>query len=152
MIVKKIEEAIEQKLADFGFDLIGVEYIVGKGGKSRNVLKVFIDKAGGVTIDDCAKASYLIDKDIAEVFNEDTAYFLEVSSPGIDRKLKKMKDFQKAVGKLCKIVLHEKVDDEIVFKGTIIEAEDNMVTIEIDGERKKIPFSNIKKAKLDLNL
>lgn len=149
MIEKKIEEAIEQKLADFGFDLIGVEYIVGKG---RNVLKVFIDKADGVTIDDCAKASYLIDKDIAEVFNEDTAYFLEVSSPGLDRKLKKMKDFQKAAGKFCKIVLHEKVDDEIVFKGTIIEAEADIVTIDIEGERKRIPFSNIKKAKLDFNL
>ena len=98
---KKIEEKVEKLVEPFaeqlGYELVGVEYEVKKG--SDNELVIYIDKDGGVDLDDCEKLSRLIDEPIDELDPIEEAYVLCVSSPGLDRPLKTDKDFKRAVGK-----------------------------------------------------
>lgn len=99
-LLVRLEQLILPILASYGLELADLEL---KGEGRRHMLRVFIDKPGGVTLDDCAEVS----RDVSALFEvEDPiegAYTLEVSSPGLDRPLKKPRDFERQIGRLVRI-------------------------------------------------
>jgi len=144
-VAPRVAELIEPALEDMGFELVDVEFLSRQG---RWVLQLFIDKEGGVTIEDCARVSRefgdLIDsRDII-----DHAYVLEVSSPGIDRPLKKIKDFQKAVGSKVKVRTGNPVDGRANFTGYLETMEGDLITMNVEGVRVSFRIGDLEKANL----
>ena len=123
-----------------GFELVDVEY-VKEGGTWY--LRAYIDKEGGITVDDCEIVSRAFsDRLDAEDFIDD-AYIMEVSSPGLDRPLKKDKDYERSIGKLVEIRTYRPIEKQKEFCGVLTAYDRSSVTIEEDGtprtfEKKEI--------------
>ena len=117
---KKVTEVVEELaipiLEELNLELVEVEYV--KEGKSW-FLRVYIDKETGVDIEDCGNVSEKLSEKLDEIDPIPQNYFLEVSSPGAERPLKKEKDFQKAIGKNVYIKTYEPILDEKEFEGTL---------------------------------
>ena len=122
-------------LAGTEFELVDVEYV-----KERDwYLRVFVDKAGGIDLDDCQKLSEQLSArlDTADII--DGAYILEVSSPGIDRILKKDRDFVREVGKIVDVTLYAPIDGKKFFTGELIGRDENFLLLkEISLPRDKV--------------
>ena len=131
---QKAEKLLEPIVQEHGFELVDVEY-VKEGGNWY--LRAYIDKEGGITIDDCEIVSRafgdVLDKDD---FIEDS-YILEVSSPGLGRPLKKEKDYARSMGKKLEIRTYRAVNKQKEFYGILTAYDSNSVTVkEEDGEEK----------------
>ena len=114
-----------------GTELVDVEY-VREGGVQY--LRVLIDKRGGVTIDECEEVSRQIDPLLTEASYMDEVDTFEVSSPGLDRPLKKEADFIRHMGEEIDVGLYQALDGEKTWTGTLKDYRNGDVTIEIDGE------------------
>ena len=139
---------IESLLDANGFELVDLEQHRGK----RMILRLFIDRIHsdeGVTISDCSKVSKLLGPAIEVEELIEGAYVLEVSSPGVDRPLKKAKDFIRFRGQPARLSTREAVDGRTFFQGTIAEANLETVTIDVSGEWIEIPYANVTKANLE---
>jgi len=147
-VVNSVKELTEPLLIDSNMELVDIEY---KGEGRGRVLRIYIDKKNGVTIDDCADISRELSVllDVNEVIAD--RYTLEVSSPGLRRPLKKLEDFKKFEGKLVLIRTKESINNRKVFKGTLNNCLKDHIVVEIDGVSYEIPFYNIKKANLEIN-
>lgn len=146
--VRTISEPIAEEL---GYDLVDVEYL--KEGKNW-FLRLYIDKENGVDLDDCALFSERIEE-VLDTIEPDPipyAYYLEVSSPGAERPLKSEKDFKNAVGKYIHLTLHQAVEGQSVYEGTLKEwnTDDLVITIKIKTRRKDIVIEKNKVAKARL--
>lgn len=129
---KMTEELITPIIDAHHFELVDVEWI--KEG-SNWYLRVYIDKEGGITVDDCE----VINREFGDVLDEkdyiSENYIFEVSSPGLDRPLKKEKDFARSIGKDVEIRLYKPMDKKKEFTGTLKSYDKNSVTIELeDGQ------------------
>lgn len=124
---QKAEELISPIVSANGFELVDVEY-VKEGGNWY--LRAYIDKEGGITVDDCELVSRAFsDKLDEEDFIED-AYIMEISSPGLGRPLKKEKDYARSMGKELEIRTFKAIDRSREFYGILTAYDDNSVTIE----------------------
>lgn len=134
----------EEPLASIGLDLEAVE--LSQAGKNR-VLRVAVDKDGGVTLDDVAEATRLISQllDSDESMGE-SAYTLEVSSPGVGRPLTLPRHWRRNRGKLVKVVLT--TGDTI--EGRIRESDDARASLEVAGEIREISYDSIRRAKIQV--
>jgi len=112
------------------------------------VLRLFIDKPGGVTIGDCAKISELVGKILDKEDIIHRSYILEVSSPGIERPLVKKEDYERFKGEKVKIILKNPIEGRKNFKGLLLGIKGDFVQIEIENRIQEIPFEEIKKANL----
>lgn len=122
------------------FELVDVEY---KKEGIHWYLRVYIDKEGGITLDDCQLVSeYLSDK-LDEVDPIEHSYILEVSSPGLDRPLKKPRDFERNIGKEIEISLYAPIDKRKKFEGELIEFTGDKIIIIYNGERKEFDLKNV---------
>jgi ribosome maturation factor RimP len=133
-----------------GVDIVDIELA---GNARRTVVKIFIDKPGGVTLEDCTHFSRALSAvlDVEDPIR--TRYVLEVSSPGLDRPLKTRKDFLWGVGKLARIVTREKIDGENVVVGRILAVHENTVVVSVEGSKEvSIPLGQISKARLEIEL
>jgi ribosome maturation factor RimP len=148
-IIEKIESILLPILHDESIDLADMEF---KPSGKRWVLRIFIDKAGGVTIADCTK----VNRELGRVLDVedfiDHPYTLEVSSPGLTRALRKKEDFVRFKGRLCRIVTREPINDTHEFRGKILDVADEKVEIEGKIDVFTIPICAIKKAKLEFEL
>ena len=144
-ITQKVTDLIEPILDGMGFELVDVEYLSQHG---RWVLKIYMDTDGGVTIADCARVSGEIGDviDVKEII--DYEYVLEVSSPGLDRPLKKEKDFTWAIGKKIKIRLVSPVNGRRNFTGFLKDFQDNMLHLLMEDKQIALPWQSVKKANL----
>ncbi|MBT2665772.1 ribosome maturation factor RimP [Bacillus sp. ISL-4] len=150
---KKVTEVVEELalpiLEELQLELVEVEYV--KEGKSW-FLRVYIDKETGVDIDDCGNVSEKLSEKLDEVDPIPQNYFLEVSSPGAERPLKKEKDFLNAIGKNVYIKTYEPILDEKEFEGILTSFDGAEVTIEVRIKTRKktivIPFEKVAKARL----
>ena len=138
---QELESAIEEQ----GFELVEVEYV--KQGRSM-VLRLYIDCAGGVTLDNCAEVSQFVSPLLDMTDFITGQYMLEVSSPGIDRPVRKPEDFERFVGEIIRIVLETPVAGRARFKGVLTSYSDGLVSVECDGKRHEIHVENVKKARL----
>ncbi len=153
MNTKKIEEKayelLEGYLASVGYEVLLIEFLRNQKGW---VLRIFIDTESGVTIEDCSRVSELIEPllDVEDIIK--ISYSLEVSSPGLNRPLRKLEHFKKVIGETVKVVLSEPVEgNRKNFKGKLLKAEDDLITVKTENEIFEIEIKNIKKANLIYN-
>lgn len=131
---QKTEQLLTPIVEEYGFELVDVEYV--KEG-STWYLRSYIDKPGGISIDDCEKVSRrLSDLLDQEDFIED-AYIMEVSSPGLGRPLKKEKDFRRSLGEEVEIRTYRMMDKQKEFTGILKDYDENTVTITLADETEK---------------
>lgn len=131
---KRTEELLAPIMEQNQFELVDVEYV--KEG-SNWYLRAYIDKDGGISIDDCELVSRaLSDLLDAEDFIPD-AYILEVSSPGLGRPLKKEKDFARSVGSEVEVRLYRAVEKQKEFTGILTAYDEDSVTLTADGEQER---------------
>ena len=151
-VVDRVTALAENLLHSQGMELVDIEY---KREGRHMVLRLFVDKTGGVTLDDCA----LVSRELSEILDvEDFIgenYTLEVSSPGLNRPLKKESDYERYRGRLLKIRTYELVEDEAgnrrkTFLGDLEDLADGVVTLRLrEGQVARIPLAKIAKANLE---
>ena len=130
---QKAAELLEPILADMEFELVDVEYVKEAG---TWYLRSYIDKPGGITVDDCEAVSrQFSDRLDQEDFIEDS-YIMEVSSPGLDRPLKKDKDFERNLGREVEIRTYRPIEKDKEFYGILCAYDDNSVTIEREDKKQ----------------
>jgi ribosome maturation factor RimP len=113
------------------------------------ILRIFIDKPTGITVEDCAKVSSLVGKILDEEDFIHHSYTLEVSSPGIERPLTKKEHFERFAGEKAKITLKNPVEGRKNFTGLLLGVkEGDLVVIEVEGKTWEFPLTEIKKARL----
>ena len=136
---RKVREEIENSINSIGFELMEIEC-----SPNSNGLKIvtFIDHLDGVTLDDCVKASKLIEP-ILDNENEEGAYLLEVSSPGLNRKLITKEHFDRFIGKTVKIKLKEKIDNRKNYKGELLIRHGNEIEVMVDNIKFTIDIDSI---------
>ena len=148
-IYQTVNELIEPIVRENNIDLVDVEY--KKVGKNWT-LQIFIDKTQGVTVGDCQKLSRLIE-DLIEVHELISApYILEVSSPGLDRPLKKEQDFLRNKGKRILVKTFSPIDGRKKFLGTLKDFTSGVLFLEDDGNILEIQLTKIAQAKLIIEL
>ncbi|MCY8487250.1 ribosome maturation factor RimP [Bacillus atrophaeus] len=152
MSKKVIDTAREmaQPIADnLQLELVDIEFV--KEGQNW-FLRVFIDSDNGVDIEECAKVSELLSEKLDEADPISQNYFLEVSSPGAERPLKKKADFDRSLGKNVYIKTYESIDGVKVFEGELAEFDGQTVTVEMTIKTRKkrinIPYEKIANARL----
>lgn len=129
-IVALIEALVQPIVNEHHFECVDVEYVKEAG---TWFLRVFIDKEGGITIDDCELVSRALDVKIDQEDPIEEAYILEVSSPGLDRPLKKPRDYERSIGKDVEIKLYKAVDGVKEVIGVLEGYTDEDVTLNIEG-------------------
>lgn len=147
-IEKKTEAMLVPILDEFGFYLWDVEYV--KEG-SDYYLRAYIDKDGGINIDDCVNVSHkLSDALDADDFIED-AYILEVSSPGLGRKLVKDKEFDRSIGKDVDVKFYKPIDGTKEVTGALKAYSKDTITIVIAADEKSFSRADIASVKLSID-
>jgi ribosome maturation factor RimP len=139
-----LTKMIEPVVAGMGYECVGVEYI---SSGAQSVLRVFIDSDGGIQINDCAKVSHqlsgVLDVDEPPIKGN---YQLEVSSPGIERPLIKVEDFDRFSGQSVEVQLFNLFDGQRKLRGLLDGTRGESVCLVVDGRLNEIPFNLIKKA------
>ncbi len=136
-----LRELLDSTLAGFGYELVDLE----RSAKGA-LLRVYIDKPGGITVDDCAAVSNHLSRLFAvENVNYDR---LEVSSPGLDRPLRTARDFARFAGQKARLKLRVPMDGQRNFVGVLRDAETGKVGLEVDGRVLSLDLGNVDKARL----
>ena len=146
VILQKIEESIENHLKELQLELSDIEYIQ-EGG--YNYLRVYVEKKEGNTnLDDCVELSQKIDGIVDELIKD--KFFLEVSTPGIERKLKKAKDFIRFLGENIKVYSKNQIEGKKVFEGKLKKFENEIIYLDDIKLNKliEIPLTKLKKANI----
>ena len=128
---KRTEELLQPIIDSHGFELVDVEYVKEAGNW---YLRAYIDKPGGITVDDCEVVSRAFSDVLDEKDYIEDSYIFEVSSPGLGRPLKKEKDFQRSIGEEVEIRTYRAVDKQKEFIGILVEYDKDTVTIEYEDE------------------
>ena len=124
---KRAEELLMPIVEGFGFELVDVEYVKEAGNW---YLRGYIDKSGGITVNDCEAVSRIFSDRLDENDFIEDSYIMEISSPGLDRPLKKEKDFVRSMGKLVEIRTYRPIEKQKEFCGVLSAYDENSVTIE----------------------
>lgn len=146
---KKITELADSLAGQYAVDIVDVELA---GSSRKPLIRIFIDKENGVTLDDCGKFSRALSALLDVEDPIPTSYILEVSSPGLDRPLKVMRDFERSIGKLVRIVTRTKIDEQYVFTGRLARVEGENIILSFDDKEMEIPFDQISRARLEIEL
>lgn len=153
MAQQQIVELIEKMALPFaqqaGLELVDIAF-VKEGGQWY--LRIFIDKPGGVGLEDCGAFSHMIDKLLDEKDPISQSYTLEVSSPGVDRPLKKPADYSRFAGKLANITTFAPHKGKKKFTGRIIGIREDNVVLDTDGSEMQIPLGQVASARLKVEL
>lgn len=147
-VVEKIREIAERVGASEGIEIVEVEVL---GGGNQRLVRIFIDQPEGVTHGDCELISQNVGAilDVEDVVPGDQRYTLEVSSPGVERKLSKPRDFERYLGKKVKLILRDPVDNQRRWEGTLADFRENKVTLDAaPGKTIQFDLSQIEKANL----
>ncbi len=148
-VSQSVRELVLPIVENANIELVDIEY--KKEGKDW-FLRVFLDKQNGITVEDCKKISRQIE-DIIEV--EDlipNRYYLEVSSPGLDRPLKKESDFLRYLGKSIQVSLFSPIQEKRKFTGVIQDFKESALFLDVGEETISIPIDNIASAKLEIKI
>ena len=145
----QIQQLAQRVVEAEGLDLVEVEF---KTGKSRKLLRVFIDKPGGVTVSDCENISQQLGTllDVENLLQD--AYILEVSSPGVDRPLKSDRDFQRALGHWVKVYVNGPDHQGTPISGKLSQVDGKEIVIDQKGELLVIGREQIQRAQQEIPL
>lgn len=148
-VTETVNSLVTPILDNFGLELVDIEYV--KEGKDW-FLRVYIDKETGVDIEECGIVSERLSEELDKVDPITHNYFLEVSSPGAERPLKKDADYEKSIGKNVFLKTYEPINGEKQFEGILINFDGKTVTLEIKiktrKEKVEIPYEKIATARL----
>jgi ribosome maturation factor RimP len=141
----ELAKLLEPTIEGLGYELIDLEARLGsKGG----LVRVYIDKPDGIDLEDCEQVSQAIS---ALLDVEDPVpgnYNLEVSSPGLDRKLTKVEHFQRFAGEIVKVQTRFPIEGRRRFRGTLVSSDEENIVVEVDGESHSLPLKTIDNARL----
>jgi ribosome maturation factor RimP len=143
--LERIRFLVEPVLGPLGFELLDARFLTEHG---RRILRLFVDKEGGVSLGDCERISRELETmlEVEGVLGERSV--LEVSSPGLDRPLTKPEHFQKYAGKMAAVTTAQPIDGRRNYKGLIRSVEDGQVVMEIDQQEYRVPLGLIERAHL----
>ena len=147
-IEERVEGLIKNKVESLEYELYDVQY--SKEGKDY-FLRVFIDKEEGIDLEDCEKVSNEINPLLDEADYIKEMYFLEVSSPGIERIIRKEKHFETALGKEVEVKLFKPIEKQKEFVGILEKWDENIVYLQVDENEIEIERKNISLMKLKYN-
>ncbi|MFA5575844.1 MAG: ribosome maturation factor RimP [Tissierellaceae bacterium] len=137
-IIGKVVKIAEPIADELGYELVDLEY---ERDKSAYFLRIYIDKTGGVTLDDCQQMSQVLGDALDKEDPISTPYYLEVSSPGLDRPLKNDRDLERNLGKEVEIRLYKPLDNHKQIFGILDRYDEEEIVLRLDNEK----FINIKK-------
>lgn len=149
-VERRVEAVAEPILQSLGLEFVCAEYLTEHG---RRILRLYIDKPGGVTLDDCADVSRELGAalDVEDPISQ--RYIMEVSSPGLDRPLVKESDYVRFAGKKADIRTKEALEGRRNFKVTIDGAADGVVVVtDSEGRRWDLALANIDRARLEIEI
>jgi ribosome maturation factor RimP len=149
-VKEKVGEIIEPVISSLDIELVDIEMSMMRG---QALLRVFIDREEGITIDDCERVSREIEAVLDVEDPVPCSYVLEVSSPGLDRPLKAPKDFKRFAGDNVRVVTQEPIGKQTFFIGKIAEAGDEGVVLVLPKNKEvTIPYKNIARARLEVEV
>lgn len=147
---EKVRDTIGPVINDLGLELYDLEL---KQMKGKALLRVFIDREEGITIDDCERVSREIEALLDVEDPIPCAYVLEVSSPGLDRPLKSAGDFKRTIGESVRVVTQEPIDKQSFFIGKLTRAgEDDIVLLLPESREVRIPYAKISRARREVEV
>jgi ribosome maturation factor RimP len=147
-LLQEVRQVVEPILESQGLELVDLEYQRESQGW---VLRIYLDREGGVSLDDCAGVSHEVGAVLEVKDLIPSSYILEVSSPGLTRPLKKPEDFNKFRNQMVKIKLYEPLDGRRNFKGTLLGLEGDRVRVEVEQQVYELPLQRIAKANLEID-
>jgi len=147
-IVERVQTIIDPILSQEGLELVDIEY---RRESKAWVLRLYLDKEGGITLDDCTRISREVGRNLDIEDFIQIPYTLEVSSPGLTRSLKTKKDFIKNFHRLIKVKTFDPIDNRRNFKGKLLGISENKIEIESDRGIFEIPLTNVAKANLEID-
>lgn len=141
----ELARLLEPALERLGYELSDLEVrLTGNEG----LVRVFIDKPDGIDLEDCEKVSLVVSALLDVEDPVPGKYHLEVSSPGLDRKLTKVEHFQRFVGKVVKVQMRLPIAGRRRFRGTLVSLDDKNIVVEVDGESHSLALATIDTARL----
>lgn len=147
-LISRIKEYCEPVIEELGYDLVDLEYVKEN---NENYLRFYIWKTEGITIDDCQNVSEVIGEKLDELDPIQESYYLEVSSPGLDRPLKTDKDLKRNLGKDVEVSLYKSLDGKKKYNGELVDYTEDYIRIRMDNlEEKEIERDIIATIKLSL--
>ena len=137
----ELHEILEPTLTSLGYELVDVE----RSSRGR-LLRIFIDKPGGISVDDCSAVSH----HLSRLFTVENIVYdrLEISSPGLDRLLTKKSDFIRFTGEIIRLKLRLSLKGQRNFVGILREVNDEILKLEVDGEMFDLELNNLEKVRL----
>ncbi len=147
-IIERVKGIVDPILSNEGMELVDIEYRREARGW---VLRLFIDKEGGITLEHCARISEELGRNLDVEDFIPNPYILEVSSPGLDRPLKKEKDFIKYLQHRIKVKTLDPIDQRRNFRGKLLKVLEGQIELEVEGRIIQIPLSNLAKANLEID-
>lgn len=145
LVVRRVREAILPALSQRNLQLVDLEYLRDPRGW---ILRIFLDREGGITVDDCAHVSDEVGDLLDAKGVMDGPYHLEISSPGLDRRVRDPLDFDRFAGRAIKVRTEAPVDGKTSFTGTLRGMDGDHVVVEVDGKEHRLPIDAIEKANL----
>jgi ribosome maturation factor RimP len=144
-LVAQLWYLLEPVIRSERMELVEIEYRCEPQGW---VLRLFIDQEDGITVDDCARVSRVVGDllDVADPIS--SAYHLEVSSPGLNRPLRKREHFQRVIGKIVDVRTGTSIHNRRKFKGRLIDAGPEGIVVDCDGQRFDVPLNLLERARL----
>ena len=145
---QKAEALLSPIVESNGFELVDVEYVKEAGNW---YLRGYIDKPGGITVNDCETVSRAFSDTLDEDDFIEDSYIMEISSPGLDRPLKKEKDFARSIGKLVEIRTYRPIEKQKEFCGELTAYDNNSVTIDEEGTPRTFDKKDIALVRLAID-
>ncbi len=145
MTGEELARLLEPTIERLGYELSDLEAnLGGRGG----VVRIFIDHPDGISLDDCEKVSMAVSAMLDVEDPLPGQYNLEVSSPGLDRKLTKSEHFLRFAGETVKVQMRFPIEGRKRFRGTLVSSDDENIVVEVDGESHSLPMATIDTARL----
>jgi ribosome maturation factor RimP len=146
----KVAKMIEPLINDLGIDLVDIDL---KKMGNKALLRVYIETEAGINIDDCEKVSREVSATLDVEDPIPYSYVLEVSSPGLERPLKKPTDFIRFKGNMVRVVIREAIDKQTFFIGTLAEATDHEIVLHLPKDKEiTITYDNISSSRLEVEV
>lgn len=141
---KEIYPLAEEVAEELGYEIVDIEF---QNGSKHDLLSIFIYKKEGIDLNDCTEMSRNLEKKLDDLDILKNPYYLEISSPGLDRPLKTKDDYRRNVGKEVDLKLYAPIDGKKEFSFVLDKYDDEFVYCNIDGEELKIPIKSISSMK-----
>jgi ribosome maturation factor RimP len=144
-VTERVTAIIEPVIQELGFELVDVDFLTDRG---RRVLRIYVDTRDGITLDECAEVSREVGSliDLEDLIPEQ--YVLEVSSPGLNRPLRKEKDFIAAMGRKVKVKMIKPLEGRRNFTGMLENFDNGIITLQMENNKVVLPVAEIERANI----